>query len=483
MIFIVLLTWIIPAGSFSKLNYNSDKNIFEYSDQIETIELPSTQSTLDSLSIKIPLDKFTSGSIWKPIGVPGTYQKVPSQPQGLTAAIQAPIKGIYEAMDVILFVLIIGGFIGIVQFTGMFDIGISWLTQVFSGREYWLIVIVTTLIALGGTSFGLAEETIAFFPILIPILASAGYDRLTTMSTLFLGSSIGTTASTVNPFSTIIASDAAGIVWTDGLNGRLFMLILMLVVTIAYILWYSNRVKKDPSRSLVDPSMNVAPGASAVSRTIKASRTSLILTFAVFTFSFLLMIVGVSMWDWWFLEMTTIFFIASILIAFIVRIDERLFVKEFIAGTSSLLGVALIIGFARGVTVIMESGMISDTILEYSRSGLSGLPSAVFVNVALFIFALLSFFVPSSSGLAVLSMPVFAPLGDMMGVDRSLVVDAYQFGSGIFHIINPTGLLLPSLAIAGLNFKIWFRFIWPLFAILLLLAMIFLTMSVWITAN
>ena len=212
---VALLTWFVPAGQYDRLSYDKETQTFTISHLKETVTLEATQETLNKL-------EFTTGDIWKPISIPGTYQKLKPRPQGLLAFIKSPLKGILEVSDIILLVLIIGGLIGIVNSTGAFEAGISWLAHALKGKEYVLIILVTTLIAIGGTTFGLAEETIAFYPILIPVFLAARYDAIVALASIYIGSSMGTMASTVNPFSTIIASDAAGINWTAGTNGRLF---------------------------------------------------------------------------------------------------------------------------------------------------------------------------------------------------------------------------------------------------------------------
>lgn len=209
--FVALLTWVVPAGKYDTLTYNKDSNSFTRSSLSSTNILPATQQTLDELEIKIPIEKFTDGNIWKPISIPNTYKKIDSKPQGIMQLIKAPIKGIIEASDIIFLVLFIGGLVGIVNSTGAFDAGISWLAVTLKGKEYILIILVTGLIAVGGTTFGLAEETIAFYPILIPVFLAANYDAMVPLASIYLGSSVGTMVSTTNPFSVIIASDASGI--------------------------------------------------------------------------------------------------------------------------------------------------------------------------------------------------------------------------------------------------------------------------------
>ncbi|MHA7944322.1 YfcC family protein [Formosa sp. 3Alg 14/1] len=479
---VALLTYIIPAGKYDRLTYNSDSNTFTQEKKSETLVLPATQETLEHFDIKIPIEKFTNGDIWKPIGIPNTYHTLDAQPQGVMAFIQSPIKGIMEAIDVILFVLIIGGFIGIMNFSGAFEAGISSLAKSLQGREYILIIVITFLIAIGGTTFGLAEETIAFYPILIPVFLAAKYDAMVALASIYVGSCIGTLASTVNPFCTIIASDAAGINWTTGLTTRLIVFVLGLIICLIYIIRYAQRVKNDPSKSIIfDQKQDIEvrfPLTNLDTATTLTTKYKLILI--VFSLCFVVMIYGVSQLDWWFLEMTTVFLVGAIFIGVIARIKEATFVDTFIKGANDLLGVAFIIGIARGVTVLMEDGLISDSLLFYASSLTEGMNKGVFINAMLYIYSGLSFFIPSSSGMAVLTMPIMAPLADGVGIGRDLVVNAYQFGMGLFALINPTGLILASLTIVKIGFDKWLRFVMPLVGILLIFIMIVLTISVYI---
>jgi len=480
--FVAILTWLIPAGQYDRLSYDKAENTFTRTHLEEKETLQASQKTLDDLLIKIPLEKFTSGDIWKPISIPNTYQKLEPKPQGIKEYIQSPLKGITEVSDIILLVLIIGGLIGIVNATGAFEAGIYWLGKALEGKEYILIILVTTLIAIGGTTFGLAEETIAFYPILIPVFLAARYDAIVALASIYIGSSMGTMASTVNPFSTIIASDAAGINWTTGINGRFIMLALGLLICIIYIIRYAQRVKKDPSKSIIyDQKKEIEKMFGSVSsiNTIKlTARLRMILL--VFVLCFVVMVYGVSKLDWWFLEMTSVFFVGAILIGFISRIKERVFVDTFIKGATELLGVAFILGIARGVTVLMEDGMISDTLLYYSSSLTNGMNKGLFINTMLYVYGGLSFFIPSSSGMAVLTMPIMSPLGDGVGVGREFIVNAYQYGMGLFAFLNPTGLILASLAIVKVGYDKWLKFVTPLVIILLLLTMTVLTISVYV---
>lgn len=475
-----VLTWIIPAGKYDTLTYNNSENAFIRISGEKSTTLPATQETLNELGIKIPLEKFTSGGINKPISIPNTYRKLNARPQGLADFILSPIKGIIEVADIMLFVLMIGGLVGIVNYTGAFEAGISWLSKRLEGKEFILIIVVTLLIGVGGTTFGMAEETMAFFPILIPVFLAAKYDALVPVACIFLGSAMGTMASTTNPFATIIASDAAGINWTTGINGRILMLVMGLVICIIYILRYAKRIKNDPTKSLIySQKEEIERLFPSFSHSVPITKR-LWLILLVFMCSFLVMVYGVSQLDWWFIKMTAVFFVGAITIGFIARIKEEVFVDTFVKGAGQLLSVAFIIGIARGIAILMEDGLISDTILYYGSNLTAGMNKGLFINVLFFVYNGLSFFISSSSGMAVLSMPIMAPLADGVGIGRESIVDAYMYGMGLFYFINPTGLILASLAMAKIGFDKWIKFILPLVLILLVVTMAFLTISVYV---
>ncbi|MEZ4803183.1 MAG: YfcC family protein [Gelidibacter sp.] len=480
--FVAILTWLIPAGKYDTLIYDKEGNNFTVVKTSGVKTIPATQESLNELQIKIPIEKFINGNIWKPISIPNTYKQVNAKPQGIAAFIQSPIKGVIEAADIIFLVLIIGGLIGIMNLTGAFDAGIAWLAVALKGKEFILIILVTTLIALGGTTFGLAEETIAFYPILIPVFLAAKYDAIVALASVYIGSSIGSMMSTTNPFCTIIASDSAGINWTDGLNGRLMMFASGLAICIIYILRYAKRVKNDPRKSLIfdqkEAIENMFKHNIDKKNIVLTGRLRLILL--VFMMSFVIMIYGVSQLEWWFVEMTSVFLAGAIVIGFIAKINEMKFVEAFVKGSSDLLGVAFIIGIARGVTILMNEGMISDTILFYASNATDGMNKGIFINTMFYIYSGLSFFIPSTSGMAVLTMPIMSPLADTVGIGRELIVNAYQFGVGLFNFINPTGLILASLAIVKVGFNKWLKFVMPLVIILALFSMLVLTISVYL---
>lgn len=479
MIVIVLAaaaTWLLPAGVYHQLSYDGDKKTFTVATADSSFQLPGTQASLDQLGVQIPFSKFEEGKITKPVAVPGTYAEIKSSPQGALAIVKAPIQGVYEAVDVILFVLIIGGYIGVMKASGMFEAGIQSLARRLKGRESWLIIVVMVLIGMGGTSFGMAEETLAFYPILVPVFLAAGYDALVPMAVIYVGSSYGCMFSTTNPFATIIASDAAGVSWSSGLEMRLAMLVLAGIVSIWYVMRYAAKVKANPESSLlwgktVNPPSATGTGNPA-SQSVMDGRKWLLALF--FLLSFVAMVFGVSKLGWWFPEMTTLFLVAAIITGFLMWQGEKPFIQSFIKGAEEMLGVAFIIGIARGVTIVLSNGQVSGTMLHYASNLVDGMPAIAFLLTLLAVFTVLTIFVSSSSGMAVLTMPILAPLAGVVGVPAEQVVNTYLIGFGLMSFITPTGLALPSLAMVDVDFGVWLRFSAPLLGILVLMAAAFL---------
>lgn len=480
--FAAIATWIIPAGEFERLSYDADKNVFTHISPEGEKEYPGNQATLEEFGIKIGYDKFKNGDIWKPVGIPNTYHKQESKPQGWKEFFFSPIEGIKDSLEIILFVLIIGGLIGIVNYTGAFDAGVAWLAERMQGRETLLIVLITVLIALGGTTFGLAEETIAFYPILIPIFLAAGYDAMVGVAAIYIGSAIGTMCSTTNPFSAIVASDAAGINWTTGLYGRIFMLVMCTGFCLWYIIRYAERVRKDPSKSIIYSQKEEIEEMFLKSTDEKPEftfRKGLVLS--CFASCFIVMIAGVSMAGWYFHEMILVFIIGTFITGLVSQIGERKMVEEFMRGAKDLLSVALIIGLARGIGILLDNGLVSDTLLHHSSGLVEGMPKGIFVNVMMFLYAGLSFFIPSSSGMAILTMPIIAPLGDVVEVGREHIINAYQYGMGLMAFITPTGLILASLAMVNVTYDKWLKFVMPLLGWLTAITMVVMTSLVYFT--
>lgn len=449
IILVAALTWIIPAGQYQRI---------------------------------------PSEALGKDVPVAGSYALTEANPQSVFDVILAPIVGFYDpvaytanAIDVSLFVLIIGGFIGVVTSTGAIDAGISRAMLRLKGRETWMIPFLMALFALGGTTYGMAEETLAFYVLLIPVMIAAKFDALTAVAVILLGAGIGVLGSTINAFSTVIASDAAGVTFAEGLVLRLIILGLCWVVTVAFVMRYAARVRADPSKSLVFDNKTANEAhflkETAAEAAVFTGLHKIVLI--LFALTFAVMIWGVSLGGWWMAEMSGLFLAAAILIGLIARLGEGKLVESFVNGARDLLGVALIIGLARGIVVVMDAGHITDTILHAAEVSVAGLPRTAFILVVYWIEVGLSFFVPSTSGLAVLSMPILAPVADFAGVKRELVVTAFATASGMVNLITPTSaVVMGGLAIGRVPYERWLRFIWPLLVVLTLIIMAALVLAV-----
>jgi uncharacterized ion transporter superfamily protein YfcC len=473
IVIVAIATWIIPAGTY---DYNAD------------------------------------GS-----PIPGTYHQVEQNPARiLTDTLTAPINGMYGiiaadgsisyynsgdlfgAIDVALFILVIGGFLGVTMQTGAIQAGIGRVVQRLRGRELRMIPILMVLFALGGTTYGMAEESLAFYLLIVTVMIAAGYDALTGAALLLLGCGIGVIGSTINPFSTGIASGFAGVSISDGLIARIIILVIGTAIGIWYVMRYARRVKDDPGHSMIasEREANIAHFNADAMNTAAADpmsgRQKVVLV--VFFLAFVAMIAGVVPWSdlgitriatrfWWFPEMTASFLFFAIIIGVVAGMKEGKFTDAFVNGARDLLGVALIIGIARGVTVIMNNGLITDTVLNAAENALVGLGGVAFANLVYAAFVPLSFLIPSSSGLATVAMPIMAPLASFAHVDPAIVVTAFQTGNGLVNLVTPTSaVVMGGLAIARVPYGTWIRFVLPVLGLLVLLTVIVLSLDVLVGA-
>lgn len=481
IILAAISTWIIPSGQYSKLTNDKNK-AFQVTSKKGTVSYPLSQKTLDSLSIKISFEKFKNGEIQKPISIPNTYEQDIKKPQGLIAVIQAPIKGIIDSIDVVLFILIIGGFMKIFDNTGAMLTGIKYLANSMSGKERLLIVTLTFIFSFLGGSYGMDVESIVFYPVLVPLFLAAGYDLIVPLSIVFGGAGIGCISSFSNPFSTIIASNTLGINWLDGFYERLLFFFITTGLYIWYVLRYADKVKENPKTSLVyqtDESTHSAfdlhnkPKNETISFGLKTK-----VFLALFFLTFMALILGIIYYKWWTIEMSALFLGSAILIAFIERMDEKQFVTEFTKGMESLLTVAVIVGLARGVTIVLNDGMVSDSILYYASNVVQHFYPTLFILLIMLFYFFFTIPVSSSSGMAVLTMPIIGSLAILVNIPGREVVNSYIFGIGIMFLITPTGSIFPALSMVNVSYKAWIKFIFPFVIGLLILSGVVLTIGI-----
>ncbi|WP_234496880.1 YfcC family protein [Vibrio maritimus] len=443
---VALMTWFVPSGKYDYRTANSG----------EVISAENVSS-------------YSGGERLLPI--PGTYQELESNPQGIFDVFAAPLSGFGDASSIILFVLMIGGFLNVTIQTGAMDASVSALSKRFTGKEQWLIPILIFILAVGGSTYGMSEETVSLWVILLPLFIAAGYDRLVVAGIILLGSGIGVATSTVNPFATGVASRFAEIQLGDGIVVRLVAFALLYLVTCVFIMRYAAKVKADPSQSLLSD-ITFTDQFSSEPQALPYTKQHKV-TMAVFFGAFALMIYGVIPWEdigvtfvpalnWWLKEISIVYLVAAILIGLINRMPEEQFVRSFIVGCKDMIGVALVIAVAKGINVIMNDANITDTILSWAEGMVVGLDSGVFAVVSYVAHIILAFFIPSSSGLATVSMPLMGPMSDFAGVNRDIVVTAYQLGSGWINLFAPTAAtVVAGLAIANVPYGRFFKWVVP----------------------
>ncbi len=481
-------------------------------------QFPSTFAILIGLTILvailtwiIPAGIYQLDKEGKP--QPGTYHQVAKNPQGIGDILMAPINGmyglesnpgsllpedtpnqggfttisvnnegaLYGSIGVGLFVLVIGAFITMAMRSGAIAAGIGSVTQRLKGREMFLIPVLMVIFAVGGSTFGIGEETLGFYPIIIALMLGLGYDTMTAVGTIALGAGLGVTASTVNPFATGIASDAAGISIGEGIVLRLIMFVVLVVIGIFFVMRYARRVKADPSRSIVadlrEKHKRDFLGNTAEQEELPALTARRKLILVVFGLSFLILVYAVIPWSdfgitwwptlgWWFGELSALFMLGAVVIGLIAGYKDQELVTNFLDGAKDFIMPALIIAVARGITVIMHNGLIIDTILHSLEGMVAGRSSAGFASLMYIVNLPLAFLIPSSSALAALAMPILAPLANFANVPRSIVVTAYQSASGLLNLFAPTSvIIMGALAVARVGYDRWMRFVWPLLVI------------------
>ena len=496
-----ILTYIIPKGKYDTIEYDEDRKTFIIkSFDKDDIERNATQAVLDELGVTIPLKNFEKGLIKNPISIPGTYQRIEKGNMNIFRFFEFPILGLVESCGIAFFLFVLGGTINILIEMKALTSGIEALGRVTKGNEFILLILTFIISAFGGTTFGFMEEVLPFYPILIPIFLKSGFDGLLAMGPLFIGSMIGCMFSTVNAFSVVIASYSAGINFVDGIYFRLTSLALGCVVGILYLYFYYLRIKKDKTKSIVydmrkELEDKYLKKEKEENNQVKTSEDELLLIkkdeeikgkftcqqkiglLILFT-GFGLMIYGVLALNWYFEKMTSIFLFAAVILIVLYRKGEEKGIEVFLSGAGEFIGVSLIIGFARGINITLNDGYISDTLLDSMSNLISGLPKVIFAVLMLITFIILGFFIQSSSGLAVLSMPVFAPLADEAKCSRSVVINTYMFGQYLIGFIAPTGICLIALQLVGIPYNYWIRFIWPFLIILFIFLIVLVILNV-----
>jgi uncharacterized ion transporter superfamily protein YfcC len=444
--------------------------------------------------------------------VPGTYEQIEQSPQGIWEVLAAPILGLLGteategAIEVSLFIMVVGGFLAIVNKTGAVDAGIATLIRGGEENVNRLIWVLMFVFALGGSTYGMAEETMAFYPLLIPLMVTVGMDSLTAVAVILVGSGVGVLSSTVNPFATGVASQMANISMADGMLLRILFFIITYLMGAFYVSRYAKRVRADNSNSYIADKMEQQKEEFSVESDTAELTTKQKVILVLFTLTFIIMILGLVPWSdllgrasffenmhetllgvpilgnlvgqssialgqWYLVEITILFFAMSILIAIVYGINESVFVDTFLEGMKDLVTVAMITAVARGIQVIMNDGQITATVLHWGELALSGVSEGIFTVFTYLFYIPMSFLIPSTSGLAAATMGIMGPLGQFAGVGEAIVVTAYQAASGIINLITPTsGVVMGALAIADIDWGTWLKFMGKLLGLLVIVS-------------
>ena len=406
-----------------------------------------------------------------------TYSQVSSSPVGFFGIFKSVHEGMSEAAGIIFFIFIVGGAFGIFRATGTVDGAIHTLSKKLGGKEILLIPGLMIFFALGGAIFGLAEETIPYIMIVTPLALMLGYDRMVGVGIVLGGAAAGFTAAFMNPFTIGVAQGIAEIPIYSGLVTRIVFWVIFLSVSIAYVMLYARKVKKDPTKSvLYGEEPNDELTINPENQHPLTIRQGFIL--ATLFLTVIGLAIGVIKFDWYITEISGMFLLMGIVMGIIGKMHVNDMAEAFIEGCKVLVMGALVVGFAYAILIVLENGNIMDTILYGLANLVSGLPSGLTAIGMYLAQCLLNFIVPSGSGQAALTMPIMTPLADLVGVNRQTAVLAFQFGDGISNILTPTsGYFMAGLAVAGVAWTKWVRFIWPLILIQYALGSIFVTVA------
>jgi uncharacterized ion transporter superfamily protein YfcC len=397
---------------------------------------------------------------------PSSFHYIASAPQGLTALMKAPIKGFVDAALIIGFVLIVGGAFSVLQKTEAVDSMIKSLARAHDSSVFIqkaLIPVFVTMFSIGGATFGMNEEAIPFILIFVPLALALGYDTVTGVSIPFLGSQVGFSAAFLNPFNVGIAQGIAGVPVFSGWGYRLIVWFIATAITIVFLMWYAARVKKTPELSptyALDLEKRREQPHGLGEFHGMTGRHKLVL--AIFVGSLVIMVGGVVGYDWYIDEIAALFLTMGIVIGLVGKLDSTQIVEGFIQGARDLVGTALVIALARGTMILARDAHIIDTML-HSLMPLVQSSSPIFAAWKMFgIQTVINFFIHSGSGQAALTMPIMAPLADLVGVTRQTAILAFQFGEFTTPMIPTSGITVGVLALARIPWITWARWMVPL---------------------
>lgn len=451
MVIFAVLTWIVPSGSYQRQEVNGRE-----------VTVAGTYEQ----SEKTYIDEETGDEV--------------DLRQGVFDVLQAPTRGIQEAIEVVAFILIVGGSFQVITKTGAITSGMGRVVRRFKNKDILIIPIAMVLFALGGTSFGMAEETLPFFAIFMPIMMAMGFDSITAFMVVFVGARTGYIASTINPFNVLIAQGILGIQGNPQLWLRMIAWVVLTAVAITWVVLYARRVKKNPESSItfeddIAKKVEFAADESALDAEFTGRQKGVL---AVFIAGMCLIIWGLVTQGWYMNEISAVFLAMGLLAGVIAGFSQDVIAQEFVAGIADFAFSAIVVGLARGILVIASDGMIIDTILNALATGLGGIPAVLFTTLLYAVENLLAILVPSSSGLAALTAPIFGPLTELMGLNPEAAVWALSMGSATMSLICPTSaILVAGLGVCKIKLGQWWKTVWKFFLVVSLINIVFVAIS------
>ncbi|MBI4677645.1 MAG: putative basic amino acid antiporter YfcC [Elusimicrobia bacterium] len=393
--------------------------------------------------------------------VAGTYHPVPARRAGPMELLTAPLRGLEAGATIIAFLLIVGGVFGIVQKSGTIDAGIFRVLKAFRGREILVIPIFMVFFSLCGAVFGMSEETIPFISIFVPIALACGYDSLTGCAIPYVASAVGFSAAMLNPFTVGVAQGIAGVPLFSGVGYRTLCWVAFTALAIWFVMRHAAKVKKRPQSSPVyERDQELKKHMVDAARHEKALTTGHVLGLLMLLASLAVIVVGVIKLKWYMGEITGVFMAMGILTGLACRMKLDDMAEAFQEGASSLVGAAIVVGLSQGMVILATEGKIIDTILHHLSAPLAQLPKYACVVVMLSVQHVINIFVNSGSGQAALTVPIMAPLGDLLGISRQTTVLIFQFGNGFTDQLVPTNnTLIGCLALAKLEWWTWVKWV------------------------
>ena len=403
-----------------------------------------------------------------------SYESVDAVPQ-TWQVLSAVYHGFVKQAGIIVFILVVGGAFWLLNATGAVEAGIQRFIVRIGKRDILVLVALTVLFSLAGAVFGMSEETIPFVGIVVPLVVSMGYDAFMGMLVVYVASNVGFSSAFLNPFTVGIAQGMADLPLFSGMGYRIFCWAFLTLLMVVFVCVYARRTKGSPSVISSTPSVI----SSEVEKSIPplTLRQSWILV--VLFLTIVMLIIGVTCWNWYMPEITGLFLGMGIVCGIIAGFSANRIADELIAGARDILSAALVVGFASGIIVILQDGKVVDSILHSMQNGLDGSSQAASLSAMYGIQALINFIIPSATAKAAITIPIMAPFADMVGVSRQAMVLAFQFGDGFTNMVTPTsGVLVAALAMARIPYAKWVRWVWKGVAVLLVLGLLLLLATV-----